>query len=76
MIAIYPEALAMKEDGVGGRAYYSPGQAAERLKVSRSTIYDWINAGILKAQKAGPRPKSPIRIPASEVERLAAELSL
>jgi excisionase family DNA binding protein len=66
----------MTENGTAGRAYYSPGEAAERLKVSRSTIYDWINAGILKAQKAGPRPKSPIRIPVSEVERLAVDLGV
>jgi excisionase family DNA binding protein len=76
MIAIYPEALAMRESENGGRAYYSPNEAAERLGVTSGAVYAWIRDGYLKAQKTGPKPKSPWRIPVEEVERMAAKLGL
>jgi excisionase family DNA binding protein len=42
---------------------------AEAFQVNRSTVYRWINTGVIKAVKiAGTR-----RIPASELERLRPE---
>jgi excisionase family DNA binding protein len=42
---------------------------AEHFPVDRSTVYRWINTGVIKAVKiAGTR-----RIPASELERLMPE---
>jgi excisionase family DNA binding protein len=64
----------MKENGTVGRAYYSPKEAAEIFGVKTVTIYTWIRDGHLKAHKAGPLPKSPLRIPVAEVERLLTEL--
>jgi excisionase family DNA binding protein len=76
MIAVYPEARTMKENGAAGRAYYTPKDAAKRLRVSPSVIYDWISRGDLPSYRAGPRPRSPLRIPAEAIEKLAAEMGL
>jgi excisionase family DNA binding protein len=76
MIAIYPEARTMKENGTAGRAYYTPKDAAKRLQVSRSVVYDWISRGLLPSYRAGLMPRSPLRIPAEAIEKLAAEMGL
>jgi len=34
---------------------FTPKEAAKHLKMSKSTIYAWIEAGILKATKRGPK---------------------
>lgn len=41
--------------------YFTVKEVAQQLKVSRQAIYEWINAGSLRAVKAGNRT----RIPAS-----------
>ncbi|HAA80520.1 MAG TPA: DNA-binding protein [Thermoanaerobacter sp.] len=46
--------------------FYTPEEIAENLKVSRKTIYNWIQDGHLKAVKIGHF----WRIPESELKRL------
>lgn len=48
-------------------AWVTVRDAAEALRVSDRTIRNWVAAGILKADRVGPRL---IRIPASELDRL------
>ena len=48
-------------------------EAAARLRVSRSTIYERIAAGELRAWKLGNAPNAPLRIPALDVEHLLRE---
>jgi excisionase family DNA binding protein len=43
-------------------------EAAERLNVSRATVYRWIDEGRLPAVQLGG-PGAPIRVPAAELER-------
>lgn len=45
--------------------YYTIQEAAMILRVHDNTIYNWIHAGILKAEKFGDL----WRIPADEIER-------
>ena len=44
-------------------------EAAEKLRVSRATIYAKVARGELGAWKLGDDPNSPLRIPAPELER-------
>jgi len=45
-----------RKDGVDGeRISYSPEEAARMLGVSRSTIYKYMNAGVLPYSKLGKR---------------------
>jgi excisionase family DNA binding protein len=46
--------------------YYTIDQVAERLEVSRATIYNWMNAGLLEWVHAGPRRR---RIAESAIQR-------
>ncbi len=45
--------------------FYKVGEIAELLKVTRQTVYNWIRAGKLKAERFG----NSIRISAEELER-------
>ena len=47
----------------------SPKEFANRLSISRWTVYAWIQDGRIKSVKIGRL----VRIPASEVERLVQE---
>jgi excisionase family DNA binding protein len=44
-------------------------ETAERLRLSRETVYEMVHRGELHAYRRS-RPKSHLRIPSSEVERL------
>ena len=53
------------------RGFISTTEAAARLGVSEKTIRNWIEKGKLKAATLNPSdPKSPYRIPESEVTRI------
>jgi excisionase family DNA binding protein len=53
------------------KEFYTVKEAAEYFNVSKRTIYNWIDAGIIRAVQVGN--KSVIRIPASELGRLKRE---
>jgi excisionase family DNA binding protein len=46
-------------------------EVAEKLKVSKRTIHNWIDEGVIRAVKL--RDGLAVRIPASEVERIIKE---
>ena len=46
-------------------------EVAEILKISRRTVYTWIDEGVIRAVKIND--KSVVRIPSSEVERILNE---
>jgi excisionase family DNA binding protein len=48
---------------------YRPTEAAESLGVSRSSMYLWIQQGLVRTVRVGSRS----RVPASELDRLAEE---
>jgi excisionase family DNA binding protein len=47
--------------------YYSDSEAARELRVSPSTVWRWIEAGTLPAQRVGPKV---IRIRRDDLERM------
>lgn len=50
-------------------AYYTLPEVAERLKVSRRTVYRWVQSGALSAHKLGPdRPGVEWRIGEDDLE--------
>ena len=51
------------------KAYLWPIEVARYFSVSRSTVYNWINSGLLRAHKIGKL----WRIPRAEVERIERE---
>jgi excisionase family DNA binding protein len=54
--------------------YYTLPEVAERLNVSRRTVYRWIQAGELSAHKLGPdRPGVEWRIGEEDLERFLEE---
>jgi excisionase family DNA binding protein len=51
------------------RTYYTLPEVAERLKVSRRTVYRWVQSGELSAHKLGPdRPGVEWRIGEDDLE--------
>ena len=48
-------------------------EVAELLRVSRRTVYTWIDCGDIRAVKINDIDKSAVRIPLSEVERILKE---
>jgi excisionase family DNA binding protein len=44
---------------VMGEPYYTVKEVAERFKVSRQAVYDWISEGRLRAVKVGNRTRIP-----------------
>ena len=57
--------------------YVTPKGAAERLHVSRATIWRWINKGYFEGvRRKGPGETSPNMIPIDSVERLAEQLGI
>lgn|GEM_PF-2157836 len=48
-------------------------EVAELLRVSRRTVYTWIDEGVIRAVKVNDMDKSAIRIPSSEVDRILKE---
>jgi excisionase family DNA binding protein len=50
--------------GVMSETYFTVKEVAERFKVSRQAVYDWISEGRLRAVKIGNRT----RIPESSLE--------
>jgi excisionase family DNA binding protein len=57
--------------------YLTPGDAAERLQVSRWTILRWIDEGRFKGVVRGGFGKtSPHRIPEASVEEVARKLGI
>lgn len=60
-----------------GTDYMTPKEAAERLQVSRITIWRWISEGYFEGvRKKGLGKTSSNLIPASEVERVAIKLGI
>ena len=53
----------------GDSRLLSPKQFAERLSLSRWTVYGWISEGRIKSVKIGRL----VRIPQSEVDRIVQE---
>jgi excisionase family DNA binding protein len=53
------------------KEFYTVEEAAKYFNVSKRTIYNWIDAGIIRAVQVGK--KSTIRIPTSELGRLKRE---
>ena len=51
--------------------FFTVREIAEQLKVSRQAVYEWINAGSLRAVKAGNRT----RIPASALNEFLRPLT-
>jgi acetyl-CoA synthetase len=49
--------------------FLTPKQFADRLSISRWTVYAWISEGKIKSVKIGRL----VRIPESEVERIVQE---
>ena len=49
--------------------YISTGEAAQRLRVHRQTIRDWIKSGHLLAVR-NPGPRGHYRVSLAEVERI------
>ncbi len=49
--------------------FLTPRQFADRLSISRWTVYAWISEGKIKSVKIGRL----VRIPESEVERIVQE---
>ena len=47
----------------------TPKQFAERLSISRWTVYNWISEGLIKSAKIGRL----VRIPESEVRRIVQQ---
>ena len=58
----------MQEQPVNSQ-FVSPQQFADRLSISRWTVYAWIAEGRIRSVKIGRL----VRIPASEVDRLVQE---
>jgi excisionase family DNA binding protein len=48
-------------------------EVAEILGISRRTVYNWIDCGVIRAVKVNDTDKSAVRIPLSEVERILKE---
>jgi excisionase family DNA binding protein len=46
-------------------------EVAELLRISRRTVYTWIDEGVIRAVKISD--KSVVRIPLSEIERIIKE---
>jgi len=46
---------------------------ADKMKVQRDQVYDWINYGRIKAIRVNDRPHSPWRIPYTELRRMHAK---
>ena len=40
---------------IKSRGLLSTGEVAEKMSVHRSTVWQWISSGALKAQKIGPK---------------------
>jgi excisionase family DNA binding protein len=53
-----------KGPGIMSEQYFTVKEVAERFKVSRQSVYDWISEGRLRAVKIGQRT----RIPESALE--------
>jgi len=51
--------------------FYTPEEAAVKLKITRRTVYRWLREGKIKATKLGQSPLW--RIPESEIRRLLGE---
>ena len=47
----------------------TPAQTAERLVVSRGTVYRYLSTGVLRGVKLGAAPSSPVRISSEELKR-------
>jgi excisionase family DNA binding protein len=47
-------------------------EVAEKLKLSKRTVHNWIDEGVIRAIKV--KDGSAVRIPASEVERILNEI--
>jgi excisionase family DNA binding protein len=45
-------------------------EVAELLRISRRTVYTWIDVGFIRAVRVNDKSKSAVRIPLSEVERI------
>ncbi len=54
-----------------GQDYLTPAEFAAALSVSIRTVRNWIKGGVITATRVGPRL---IRIPATEVERIAVPI--
>ena len=52
--------------------YVTVKELADRSGVHVNTVYYWISQGLLKAERAGLSPRSPIRIPIAEADRVLA----
>ncbi|MCH7804771.1 MAG: excisionase family DNA-binding protein [Acidobacteria bacterium] len=59
----------MKDIEVAREKLISPQQLADRLSISRWTVYAWLQEGRIKSVKLGRL----VRIPESEVERMVHE---
>jgi excisionase family DNA binding protein len=51
-------------------------EVAEMLQVSRRTVYNWIDEGVIRAVKVNDKDKSAVRIPSSEIGRIIREALL
>jgi len=59
----------MKDTEISQERLLSPQQFADRLSISRWTVYAWLQEGRIKSVKIGRL----VRIPESEVERIIQE---
>ena len=50
--------------------FFTVQEFCSKMKISREQAYNWIKSGRIKALRLEDNPKSPWRIPSSELERL------
>jgi excisionase family DNA binding protein len=62
--------VSSKGSGIMSEQYYTVKEVAERFKVSRQSVYDWISEGRLRAVKVGNRT----RIPQSALEAFVQQI--
>jgi excisionase family DNA binding protein len=63
--------VAVLRQQLEARLAYSPGESAQALGVSRSTIYSMMRAGTLRTVRAGARRL----VPAAELNRLLGDFN-
>jgi len=56
-------------------AYVTVKELADRLGIHHNTVYYWISQGLITVEREGLSPRSPMRIPRAEADRVVAQLA-